>query len=523
MDNSKFTTWMNQAKLDMVMAQEIGSVLSSQPFADELLAQAITGHWSPQMVVAALKANHVDVARLEAKLGGAQRSEAINAARARVMASQNQPISPVFAGPPIVEEPALEPTYDPLSESRIDPRRRRKPQGVAVQGEPKKSLLGGLMSKFSFGKKESKYASAQMGMHNAAPGKPGGNNTMMVIGVVVALLLVLGIGAYFIGSGNIPGSGNQSFGGSPSTSQSVTASEISKKAPELSPTLKKEWNEKDMVGVVLMLVLTGFAFGEGGVRKKGQSGAMFFSMVGVIAGWSTMPILVAISGMQTVGWQVVGLIVIAILWATAFSTIQSQNDLTPIIVALGLFTATLFYWGHMEVIPVIGALFGAKWTAWSGVTTFAGSLSYLMTHQSVKAYLTIFIFIFGGITIYLASKEVGKKHGSGSALIIGVAIIVVFILSQWGLTYGLTVLKATGLSKQAIFVFQLLVPILAWVISLLTSVGIGLAMGDVEVGRAENKQRAGIEKTGTFIQNIADFGILGTIVPLFLGVIMIFF
>jgi hypothetical protein len=97
-----------------------------------------------------------------------------------------------------------------------------------------------------------------------------------------------------------------------------------------------------------------------------------------------------------------------------------------------------------------------------------------------------------------------------------------FYLANWGLNSGVNYLVNTqNLSVTVTVVLKVLVPILSWVVSLLISVGIGVALGDVEVGRQENRQNIGLQKTGTFVQNIADFGILGTIIPLFLGVIIV--
>jgi hypothetical protein len=293
--------------------------------------------------------------------------------------------------------------------------------------------------------------------------------------------------------------------------------------PELSPgNLNGKLNAKTAVGIVLMLVLTLWAIGEGAVRKKGQNGALFFSIVALCAGWLTMPILVAISDVQTVGWFFVWSVFLAILWALSISTTKSQNDLSPITVALALFTASLFYIGKLSIIKAIGALFGLTWVAWTHVTSLGGVVTLLMTGRGADSLLTVLILILSLCVIFLASKEVGKKHGHWAAMLIGSIIVIAFYLANWGLNSGVNYLVNTqNLSVTVTVVLKVLVPILSWVVSLLISVGIGVALGDVEVGRQENRQNIGLQKTGTFVQNIADFGILGTIIPLFLGVIIV--
>lgn len=295
--------------------------------------------------------------------------------------------------------------------------------------------------------------------------------------------------------------------------------------PEFSPgNLGGQLNAKTAVGLFLLLMLTLEAVGEGKIRKKGQNGALFFTIVALMAGWLTMPTLIIIAGGKTVGWFIVGVVFLAILWALTVSTIKSQNDLSPTVVAVAIFTTSLFYFGKLVVITAIGAFFGLVWPAWVGVTSLGGVLTLLMTGRASAAILTVVIVLFGALTIYLASIEVGKKHGHWSALMIGAAIILIFFLTNWGGNSAVAWLMNTqNPSVTVIVVLKILVPVLAWLISLVSSIGIGVAMGDVEVGRSENRQTLGLERTGTFIQNIADFMILGTIIPLFLGVIIVLF
>jgi len=291
---------------------------------------------------------------------------------------------------------------------------------------------------------------------------------------------------------------------------------------ELSPgNLGWKFNAKTSVGIFLMFVLTLWAVGEGAVRKKGQNGALFFAIVALLAGWLTLPVLIMISTAKT-GWFFLGMMFLALLWGLSISTVKSQGDLSPITVAIALFTASLFYVGKLTVISTIGFLFGAIWPAWTGVTNIGGLLTLLISGRGASAVLTFLIVVLSSVVLYLSSKEVGKKHGYWSSAFIGFVVIVVFALSNWGLNAGVTYLLTTSpdMSASIAVVLKVLAPVLAWVVSLLASVGIGVAMGDVEVGRDENRQKLGLSQTGGFIQNIADFGILGTIVPLFLGVIV---
>lgn len=292
--------------------------------------------------------------------------------------------------------------------------------------------------------------------------------------------------------------------------------------PETSPgNLGWQFSAKTAIGALLMLFLSFEAYGEGKIRKKGQNGASLFTTVALLAGWLTMPVLMLMSATKLMGWFVFGSLFLGVLWAMTASTVWSQNDLTPITVALALFTSSLFFVGKLAIISAIGVLFGAVWPAWVGVTTLGGVITLLMTSRASMAILTILITFLGIIVIYMASIEVGKKHGKWSALMIGLAIIIIFSLTNWGLSALVQYFVNTqNLTIMITVVLKVLVPILSWFISLVSAIGFGVAMGDVEVGRAENRQSLGLEKTGTFIQNIADFAILGTIIPLFLGVII---
>ncbi|EKD52710.1 MAG: hypothetical protein ACD_61C00267G0001 [uncultured bacterium] len=386
--------------------------------------------------------------------------------------------------------------------------------------------------------------------------KPAGTGKKMLLVVVVALLLLaLAVGAFFMFSGSgsaypsfdtmyptgesltdptgtpeisptsIPVDPNQSESLSEKKDRSFWSELISKEVPELSPgNLNNQLSAKTAVGLILMVVLTLWSWGEGSIRRKSQQNAGYFGIRGLLAGWLTMPILVLVSKATLPGWIMVGVGFLIWLWAYAASTIKSQSDLTPFLTALGLFTATLFYYGKLTFITTLGTLFGATWASWTGVTTVLGVFTLLFTGRGIEALLTILIIILGITVIILASLEVGKKHGKGSAFFIALLILLVFGFSNWGLTAGVEYLvQVQNTSVLVTVVLNVLAPILAWVFSLLTAVGIGVAMGDTEVGRTENRQVLGLQKTGTFLQNIADFGILGTLIPLFFGVIIILF
>ena len=293
--------------------------------------------------------------------------------------------------------------------------------------------------------------------------------------------------------------------------------------PELSPgNLGGQLNAKTSVGIFLMFALILWSLGEGFIRKTGQNGSVFFTIIALIAGLFTLPALIIFSNVQPVGWLVLVLIIISGFWYLTISTIKSQSDLSPITVALALFTASLFYVGKLAVVKAIGSLFGATWAIWTHVTSVGGVLTLLMTGRGGEAMLTILILILGLLVIFMAGREVGKNHGHGAALVIGLAIIIVFLLSNWGLSYGATwLINNYHLAVTVAVVLKVVAPVLAWFVSLFASVGIGVALGDIEVGRQENRTKLGLGKTGNYMQNIADFGILGTIIPLFLGVILV--
>jgi len=366
-----------------------------------------------------------------------------------------------------------------------------------------------------------------------------------VVAVMVAAVMFLGGGgsSYSFADPVLPPSSDGSPGGSspstPSTQPAVPTEEPLSQAekndksfwsswtvsevPELSPgNMGNQLSAKTVVGLILMVVLTLWSWGEGSIRRKSQQGASYFTVLGLLAGWLTMPILVWVTKATYPGWILVGVSVVIWLWSNAASTIKSQSDMTPFLTALALFTASLFYYGKLTFIVTFGGLFGATWTAWQGVTTIAGAFTLLMTGRGIEAVLTLVILVLGLTVMVMASLEVGKKHGVWSAFFIAATIILTFGLANWGLGAGVEYLvQAQGTSVAVTVVLNVLAPILAWILSLLVSVGIGVALGDTEVGKAENRQRLGLEKTGTFMQSIADFGILGTLTPLFFGVIII--
>jgi len=400
-------------------------------------------------------------------------------------------------------------------------------------------------------------AKAEKEVTEEAEKPSGGGKKVLLVAVVAFVLLALAAGAFFMFSGTLSGSAYPSIDTSvyptgetadptitpeispssitvdPNESESLSEKKdrsfwsalVSKDVPELSPgNLNNQLSAKTAVGLILMVVLTLWSWGEGSIRRKSQQGANYFTILGLLAGWLTMPILVLITKASYPGWIMIGVMVVVWLWSNAASTVKSQSDLTPFLTALGLFTATLFYYGKLIFISTLGALFGATWAPWTGVTTVFGAFTLLFTGRGMEALLTILIIILGITVIVLASLEVGKKHGKGSAFFIALLILLVFGLGNWGLTAGVEYLvQAQNTSVIVTAVLNILAPILAWIFSLLAAVGIGVAMGDTEVGRTENRQVLGLQKTGTFLQNIADFGILGTLIPLFFGVIIILF
>lgn len=440
----------------------------------------------------------------------------------------------------------------------VEEKPKSRIQDIAARLFQMKNKKAGVVGKPSMAGKPT------IGGQSGAKSKPSMKTILIMAGAgAVVLLIVAAIAFFALGSSGTPADGGFSAN-SPETSDNLGISDVvtptdtvtdptnpnmilptspsgaeaasnnadrqfwfgmrSIKVPELSPgNLGGQLDAKTVIGIILMLVLTVFAFFEGKGRAKGQQGSLFFSMAGVLAGWFAMPIMVFMAG-ASAGMFWVSSLVLVCLWVTAATTIKSQSDLTPSIVALAVFTASLFYVGKLEAITAIGALFGFTWPAWVGVTTISGAITLMMTGRATQAILTMVIFFLSLTVIYFASREVGKKHSKWAPYLIGFAIILLFSLLNWGLGAGVVWLVAsTKVPVMVEVILRILAPLLAWLLSLLGSIIIGASLGDVEVGMRENRQRLGLEKTGTFIENMSDFMILGTIIPLFLGVIIIFF
>jgi hypothetical protein len=188
-------------------------------------------------------------------------------------------------------------------------------------------------------------------------------------------LLVVGVFGYFSmsgGGGNIPSDyaprgGNPTEGASTETvdpnmptseseqnDQSFWAGRLNKQAVERSPgNLNNQLSAQTTFGLVLMLILTIEAWGEGSIRRKSQQGASFFTLTGLLGGWTTMAILSWASKAVHPGWVLIGVVVVVYLWTNAASTIKSQSDLTPFLVTLAIFTTTLFYYGKFVFITTL--------------------------------------------------------------------------------------------------------------------------------------------------------------------------
>jgi hypothetical protein len=518
MNTSLFSNWVHAVNPHPVVAQQILIVLEHfeaehGPEATEgLLRRSTRSNWQPDKWADVLSGQGQDVTPI---------MDAIQATKGSVVIPQPRVVEDNFFRK---HRPGAQPVSEPVE--------------APVEPEPKENWLQKMLKKKSDPKKNDNQAPDP----EPGPQEKSSKKKWILLAAGVALVLVLGAVLFAAFGGSQPSyhySDSSTPTGVtalpttdpgllqdplPSADQSFWSGLRNIKVPELSPgNLEGQLNATTAVGLFLMVALTLWAIGEGGVRKKGQNGAMFFSAVALLAGWLTMPILTIIS-IQSLGWFILGLLFVTTLWVLTASTIWSQNDLSPITVALAIFTASMFYYGKLTIITSIGALFGVAWGAWTGVTSMGGIITLLMTGRADAAFLSILIIVLGLLVIYMASVEVGKKHGPWSALVIGVIIIIVFYLSSWGLSsLAQWLINTQDPSIIITVVIKVLVPVLSWVASLLLAVGIGVALGDVEVGRSENKQRIGLERTGTFVQNIADFGILGTIIPLFLGVIIVLF
>jgi len=510
--SSNFRLWIDKRHAK-VRGQELAGIfrlLNARDDADAVVDQALKEDWTGQKMLDYLKAGSEDI-----------------------------PVQKPGVAIPMPLPATVVPTFPPSEVFDAQPRRAKK-----TKGEKKKFNLLGFLKK----KEDPVGVRAETAKKPAKGGKKWliiGGIVLLVVAVMVAAVMFLGGGgsSYSFADPVLPPSSDGSPGGSspstPSTQPAVPTEEPLSQAekndksfwsswtvsevPELSPgNMGNQLSAKTVVGLILMVVLTLWSWGEGSIRRKSQQGASYFTVLGLLAGWLTMPILVWVTKATYPGWILVGVSVVIWLWSNAASTIKSQSDMTPFLTALALFTASLFYYGKLTFIVTFGGLFGATWTAWQGVTTIAGAFTLLMTGRGIEAVLTLVILVLGLTVMVMASLEVGKKHGVWSAFFIAATIILTFGLANWGLGAGVEYLvQAQGTSVAVTVVLNVLAPILAWILSLLVSVGIGVALGDTEVGKAENRQRLGLEKTGTFMQSIADFGILGTLTPLFFGVIII--
>lgn len=530
--------WATVVGLDPSLAQIFYVTMQSYVNADMVLRSAAKRKMSPEKMIALLRSQGVDTGRLEAAMSGGSAAPAApnsqrvsREARLAELHKKHHPTAndvEVVQSTESVKEPAG-PTKKNLLGRLLAWMRGKKDELEAMEPTEKTSrkkvwLIGGgtlalvtlaLIGYFMFaggGSTQNQYDFSDPNYTFVDPSIPTGPTSLEFAtqtpseGVVPNLLVV-----------------PQPAPVDPDVSFWSSLKHLG--VPELSPgNMGGQLTANTAVGLFLLLMLTLESFGEGKIRKKGQNGALFFTIVALLTGWFTMPILVLMSSGVSAGWFMIWSIVLGVLWAMTASTILSQNDLSPTTVALAIFTASLFYYGKLVIIAAIGVLFGAVWPVWVGVTTVGGAVTLLMSGRASLAILTIVIDLLGVLVIYLASIEVGKKHGHWSALMVGAAIITIFALSNWGLNSLILYLVTTqNLSITATVIFKVIAPILSWLFSLVGAIGFGVALGDVEVGRAENRQTLGLEKTGTFIQNIADFLILGTIIPLFLGVIVVLF
>lgn len=304
------------------------------------------------------------------------------------------------------------------------------------------------------------------------------------------------------------------------TDEDFWASLGSSEVPERSPGILGYQTATTGVGIFLMLVLSLWAFFEGKIRNNGQEKALAFSILAIFTGWVTFPVLNLLSEIKVFGWFLVVFAALLVPWSLVTAVIWLQKDKTPITISLAIFTGVLFYAGSLPIISTLGTMFDATWPAWSGVTSVAGMFTLLMAGRFTEAALTLLILVLSILVVSLSVLEVGKKQGVAGSVTIGLIIIALFLGSNFGLNYLVSLLMTTyTLPVPVIVVLKIAAPILAWAFSLVVSILIGAGMGDMEVGFNENKIQVGIKKTGGFVQNIADFGILGTIIPLFLGVI----
>lgn len=527
--------------------------------------------WKPSRWAKMLKIKGRDTTKLGEMLRVAATHEPVVLAPAPV-----DPGQPLATGSPfVVEDTPVEPVFPVAEEKPSKFSFLGKKNKVAKAKTPAsaggKGLLGKLMGMVpTMTKKGTKAKAGDLGtnpmgdvpadmMSGGSPfdtGMPGmasdspgvskktplgqglGNNKMLVWGGLgLVVIVVIGLVIFLASQGGSSAAYDTAMFDSPSDgtpsarTSAGQSSEMnfwsnlkSEQVPERSPGILGFQTATTAVGIVLMIVLSLWAWSEGSVRNNGQKGALFFSILSVITGWITLPILNFLAGTTVVGWFVVGFVLLAVLWALSASTIWSQTDKTPITITLALFVSSLFYSGKLTVISAIGTLFNLTWPAWTGITTMSGMITLLMTGRFLEATLTIFVLILSAVVIAFSIMEVGKKHGHTASITIGVIIIVLFLVSNWGLNSFVAWLIATqGLSVFVSVIFKVVAPILAWVISLFASVMIGVFMGDIQVGFTENRQNLGIQKSGGYLQNIADFAILGTVIPLILGVIIVFF
>ncbi len=214
MKNENFIKWAGtfdpSAKPNPQLNEAIFGILSGYKDADALLTTATSQRWTPEKMTAMLKEKGQNVGKAVEAIMAAQapasdnRAELIARARQRFAAVQGQDaqaeqhatVSPVFSNAPI--EQGYEQAYQPSGGGgRAEELRKRRAQ----QSEPKKSLFGGLLGKFSFGKKSPKPAASHASAYNAGP-RPGGGGkssaptAMIAIVALVAIALV--IGGYFM-------------------------------------------------------------------------------------------------------------------------------------------------------------------------------------------------------------------------------------------------------------------------------------------------------------------------------------
>jgi len=393
------------------------------------------------------------------------------------------------------------------------------------------------------------FASSKKSEGNGAPGSKSKKNNQIVIvaiaGVFVLILLIMAVlvlpslmgngsnqGSDFYSSPTLPGADPSSIlvPEAQPTEATVTGSgdywqSLSQVQPEQkSPGILGYLTALTGFGIFLRLLLGVWGLLDANVRKKNQPAAMLVMCLSIAAGWLTLPILNFLASKPNeAGWFIVGALVLGVVWAIPVAMIWVQKDKTPLTVALSIFVSAVFYAGKMAIVPALGTYFGAIWPLWQGVYSLGGMFALIWGGRAAEAALTMFVYLGGLTVIFLSIQEVGKGKRMATALMTGGIVIGVFLLSSWGIGALFNSLLAGQMNPtvELVVLLAVLRPLLAWVISLVVSIGIGVARGDIEVGGiGENRASQGLALS-QYIQNVADFAFLGTVIPLFLGVIMV--